>query len=275
MTSFTADMMPTLSSTPLYFVHISDTHIGPTRSFELYGCNSYNNAKRIVETLNALPTQPDFVIHTGDIVAHPDEAAYRLAESVFSALHVPIYYVVGNHDASKDIHAFLTIGEKADYCIDTDVLSYSFERKGIRFIVLDARGMDEIDPHGILEAHQFDVLTTGLSRDDASVVIVLHFPPLKLDSLWLDTDMLLLNGEKLHEELVPFRERVRGVFYGHVHRGIQVLRDGILYSSVASTGRQFFAWPNDGKMQADLHHPPCFNFVTLTGGKTIVKEHSI
>lgn len=267
-------MMPTLSSTPLYFVHISDTHIGPTRSFELYGCNSYGNAQRLVETINALPMQPEFVIHTGDVVAYPDEAAYRLAESVFSALRVPIYYVVGNHDRSRDIHAFLTIGEKADYCIDTDVLSYSFERKGIRFIVLDARGPDEIDPHGVLTDHQFDFLDKEMSKDEAPTVLFVHFPALALDSRWLDEDMLLVNGVRLHQALVPFRERVRGVFSGHVHRGIQVMKDGILYSSVASTGRQFYSWPDDRKMQPDIHHPPCFNFVTMVDGQTIIKEHT-
>jgi 3',5'-cyclic AMP phosphodiesterase CpdA len=260
---------------PLYFVHISDTHIGPTREFELYGCNSFVHATTIVQTINALPTLPAFVIHTGDIAALPDERAYRLAEEVFGKLKVPIYFVAGNHDLSKDVHTFLTMGEKSASCVDVDLLSYSFERKGYRFITLDARGPDEIDPHGVLGSHQFDFLKQELERDSMPVVVFVHFPPLRLDSLWLDEEMLLLNGDLLHEMLVPFRDRIRGVFYGHVHRGIQVLKDGILYSSVASTGGQFHAWPNERKMQPDEHHPPCFNFVTLVDGKTIIKEYSL
>lgn len=264
-----------MSSSPLYFVHISDTHIGPTRQFRLYESVSYANAQRIVEAINALTPQPDFVIHTGDIVALPDDTAYRLAEEVFGTLRPPIYYVVGNHDSSKDIHTFLTMGEKADYYVDVNLLAYSFEQKGNRFIILDARGSDEIDPQGVLGTHQFDFLESQITKDEMPVVVFVHFPPLNVDSFWFDESMLLLNGELLHHMLVPVRDRVRGVFYGHVHRGIQILRDGILYSSVASTGGQFSAWPHDRTMQLDVHHPPCFNFVTLVDGKTIVKEHAI
>jgi len=262
-------------SSPVYFVHISDTHFGPTRDFELYGNVSYKNAERLVETINSLPTQPDFVVHTGDVVSNPDVEAYKLAAGVFSHLNVPIYFVNGNHDTAKGIHAFLPMGKKEEFSADTSFLSYSFELKGHRFITLDARGPDEIDPHGVLRTHQFDFLRREIERDSKPFVVFVHFPPLKLDSIWLDESMLLLNGELLHQMLVTVRDKVRGVFYGHVHRGIQILKDGILYSSVASTGCQFCAWPSDKKVQFDLYHPSCFNFVTLTGSQTIIKEHTI
>lgn len=262
-------------SRPVYFVHISDTHFGPTKDFELYGCNSYTNAARMVEAINALPTQPDFVVHTGDVASNPDEQAYRLAAEVFERLQSPIYYVTGNHDSSTLIARFLRMGEKRNASTDAQKLSYVFDLHGYRFLTLDARGPDEIDPHGVLGGHQFEFLQSVLDRDAMPLTLFVHFPPLELDSLWLDREMLLLNGRQLHEMLVPHRQRICGVFYGHVHRGIQVAKDGILYSSVASTGGQFSAWPHQKNMQLDAHHPPCCSFVTIVEGKTIVKEQCL
>lgn len=261
-----------MSSSPLYFIHISDTHIGPSRVYELYGANTYLNAVRLVQTINTLPLVPDFVLHTGDVAAAPDERAYLLASEIFGQLTVPIYFVTGNHDSAALIKKYLKMGEMEVVPLP-DYLSYTFEKKGYRFVALDARGPDEIDPKGILEEHQFTFLQKQLERDAMPVAVFIHFPALPLDSRWLNNTMLLINGERFHRLLVPHRQRLRGVFFGHVHRGMHVLQDGVLYSSVASTIGQFTAWPDEENVRLDLDHPPCFNLVTLTDGRTIVKEH--
>ncbi len=64
---------------PVYFVHLSDTHFGPTKEYSRQGHRSLPYARRVIEMINSLPTQPDFVIHTGDVTTHPTEEAYRLA----------------------------------------------------------------------------------------------------------------------------------------------------------------------------------------------------
>lgn len=260
---------------PLYFIHISDTHFGPTKDFEHYGTNAYNVASRMVDAINSLPLTVEFVIHTGDVTNHPEEEAYELAEEVFSRLKAPIYYVTGNHDTSLGINSFLKMGAKTDCSPDKNLVSYSFEKQGFRFIALDSRGPDEIDPRGVLPLHQFDFLEREIQKDDKPFVVFIHFLPFKADSIWLDEAMLLLNGDLLHEKLLPVRNRVRGVFFGHVHRGMQIVKDGILYSSVASTIGQLNTFPSDAKATIDFQHPPCFNLVTLIGDKTIIKEHSI
>jgi 3',5'-cyclic AMP phosphodiesterase CpdA len=260
---------------PLYFIHISDTHFGPTKNFEHYGSNAFDVARRMVETINALPVDIDFVMHTGDVTDYPDRATYTLAEEAFSRLKPPIYFVTGNHDTSLGINTHLTMGAKTDCSSDQNIVSYSFEKKGFRFITLDSRGPDEIDPRGVLPLHQFDFLEREIHKDDKPFVVFIHFLPFTADSLWLDEGMLLLNGGLLHETLLPVRHRVRGVFFGHVHRGMQLLKDGILYSSVGSIIGQLNTFPGDAKATIDFQHPPCFNLVTLINGKTIIKEHSI
>jgi Icc protein len=259
----------------LRFVHISDTHIGPDRGFELYGARTFQSATDLVAAIQQLPFEPDFVLHTGDIVASPHPECYMLAREVFSGLAPPVYFVTGNHDCATDIHRFLHQGPCDHATEKKEILSYTFSRNGFQFLTLDARGPDHIDPHGILSQEQLSLARDTCIPAGGPLSVFIHFPALPLDSAWLNSNMLLLNGADFHRTLLPARDRLRGVFFGHVHRGMQVMADGILYSSVGSSFRQFTSWPDSSKVEFDQVHPPCFNVVTLTPSQTTVKEHTI
>lgn len=258
----------------VYFVHITDTHIGPDRDYQRHDHEPYPCAQRLVEIINNLPVRPDFVVHTGDIVYDPDPDAYRLAAQLFSQLQAPIYYVVGNHDRARNIHHFLPMGPKEDLAADRDTLSYAFTVKGYRFLVLDARGDDEIDPHGFLGEAQLDIVRREATADGPPLTVFTHYPVLPLNSIWMDAHMLTIDGHKLHEALLPARDRLCGVFYGHVHQPMQTQRDGILYVSGASVFAQFLAWPDDIDIQFDPPALPGYGFVHLIPGQTIIHQHT-
>ena len=259
---------------PVYFVHISDTHFGPTADYSRHGHCPLPCARRLVAIISHLPQRPDFVIHTGDVVANPDAAAYRLAAETLALLEPPIYYVVGNHDTAADIRRYLTMGPREDVDDDPGRLSYAFEVKGHRFLVLDACGPDEIDPHGLLPDSQMEVVAREVGPHGPPLTVFLHYPVLPMDSIWMDENMLLLNGEALHQALRSARKRLRGVFYGHVHQHMQIERDGIRYTSVASAFSQFAAWPKDIDVQFDSDAPPGYGFVHLLPSQTIVHHRS-
>ncbi len=268
----------------VYFAHISDTHIGTTADFTRHGHASLPCAKRMVEIVNTMPIRPDFVIHTGDVVAEPQSSAYRLAAEVFAALEVPIYYAIGNHDTAADIRRYLPMGPLEAAGSDPSRLSYTFEVKGYRFLILDARGPDEIDPQGLLPSSQLELVSQeaiahGMPDNKLPVnmlplVIFIHYPVLPLNSIWMDNNMLIANGEELHRALIPARNRLRGVFHGHVHQHMQSTRDGIQYYSVASVFSQFAAWPNDVDTRFDPEHQPGYGFVHLLPEQTIVHQHT-
>ena len=257
---------------PVYFVHLSDTHFGPTKEYSRQGHRSLPYARRVIEMINSLPTQPDFVIHTGDVTTHPTEEAYRLAAETFSRLEFPVYYCTGNHDRSADIHRYLPMGPKEDCQPGTDTLSYTFEVRGERFLVLDARGPDQIDPHGLLSPQQLDVLRREATPDGPPLSVFTHYPALRLNAPWMDANMLIFNGEEMHQALLPARDRLRAVFYGHVHNSMQTIRDGILYCCVASTFAGFTTWPTEEMIRADHDAMPAFNFVQLLPDQTIIQQ---
>lgn len=262
-----------MRSETVYFVHISDTHFGPTADYGRNGFIPYPCAQKLVDLINHLPTKPDFVIHTGDVATHPTPEAYTLAAETFARLTVPIYYVVGNHDTARHIHHLLPMGPKVDLSDSLDVLSYAFEVKGHRFLVLDGRGPDEIDPHGLFSEAQLELARREATPDGPPLTIFMHYPLHPLNSPWMDQNALALNGAVMHQALLPARERLRGVFYGHIHQAMQTLRDGILYVAGASAFAQFTAWPTDQEPYSDADYPPGYSFVHLLPEQTIIRQH--
>ncbi len=254
------------------FIHISDTHIGPSKDFELQGVNTYNPFQKVLEGIQSLPFQPDFIIHTGDIAADPDRQSYSLFASMVKDIHIPFYYVTGNHDESAMIKSELQIGEKED--LMTDNLVYRFEVSRRRFLVLDGRGPREIDPHGTISDEQFDIIDKELSKDQP-LSIFIHFPLLPIDCSWVDRDMLLFEGDRLHDLFAAHAEKINGVFFGHLHRGTTVIKDGVRYSSVASTCLQFGLLPGQDQPTFEDHKRGYFNIVTIEDGKMVVKEQSV
>lgn len=255
------------------FIHISDTHVGPTQAYGRDGHRSYPSVVKLVDILNTLPVTPDFVVHTGDVAADPDEAAYALAQDVFTRLKMPIYYVTGNHDRSQMIREFLPMGPLVPLVDDPDVLCYRFDVKGYRFLVLDGRAPDELDPHGLLSEAQLQAVQAEATSDGPPLAVFVHFPVWPLHAPWMDAHMLIINGARLHEALLPARARLRGVFHGHVHQSMQTTRDGITYTAVPSTYSQFTAWPTDWQAGHDTDYPPGFNVVQLLPEQTIVHQH--
>jgi 3',5'-cyclic AMP phosphodiesterase CpdA len=258
----------------VYFVQITDSHIGPTREFERDGHRPLPYAETVVELINQLPLRPDFVIHTGDIVDEPDPHSYRLAAATFSRLNIPIYYVNGNHDRSEDIRHFLPMGPGVESAGGPETLAYAFNVKGHRFLVLDGHGPEEIGPQGILSDAQLTWIREEAQPVGPPLTIFVHFPALPLDSPWMDENMLLINGMAFHEALRPAADRLRGVFYGHVHQHMQTLREGVLYVSAASLFIQLGAWPTDIDIRFYPERPPGFNFVHLLPAQTIIHQHS-
>lgn len=258
----------------LQVIHISDTHLGPTPDFEVRGACPHARLERLVEGILGLDFTPDFVIHTGDVANDPHPDAYRLAAAQFARFPCPVYSVVGNHDAAAMMRGALVLPPAEPLASDPDRLAYRFDRDGVRFFVLDARMPDPEEPHGVLPEPQLEALTANLAAWTGPFAVLLHFPPFPIGSPWIDKFLALRNGEALHRAIVNAGPaRCRGVFFGHLHRGIQIYRDGILYAAVSSPACQFSAGTRDERVAFDPECPLPFNHLTFTADGTIVKEH--
>jgi 3',5'-cyclic AMP phosphodiesterase CpdA len=274
-------------------LHISDTHwssepIAP-------GIDSRSRLDALCDWIQAFSDPIDFIAHTGDwvhrghIASDPgrstQEAWRRLAK-----LGIPILTAVGNHDNRKTLSECMLESLPSHLkiqCIHAhpDRLDYwfSLDRGNLAqesFLVLDARGAQEIDPRGELSEQQIVAIEELFRRDPSRTwTIFLHYPPIALDCDWIDRTMLIQNGERLHAVFSANSYRIRGVFFGHIHRPICCLRDGVLYASTGSTAMHFPNLPGATKavMQSD---PVAFaNYIRINNSGALVKTqwtiHSI
>lgn len=265
--------MPTTTDS-VTIIHISDTHIGPADDYARHGQVSLPSAANVIGAINALPAKPDAIVHTGDIVTDPDPRSYRRAAKHFEAFDVPIYYVVGNHDRAVDIESHLPMGPRERLCDDPALLTYAFEIRGHRFLIVDARAPDQMDPHGLVGERQMEIIRREATPDGPPLTVFIHFPIWPMNALWFDRNMLVLNGEEFHAALLPARPRLRGVFHGHVHMPMQTYRDGIMYGAAASTFCNFAAWPDVADVEVSPY-PPAFNRLVLLPNQTLVYQHVV
>jgi Icc protein len=274
-----------MPKTLLQFVQLSDTHLlmpgvkpyfgDITADLDLYArqilalpYHPIEATEAAIREINALPFQIDFVLHTGDIgndLKKPEE--YTFLRDLFARLKYPIYYLPGNHDDVKLVQSGLQGRDSAM------PFEYEFERNGVQIACLDSNGTNP--PHsGWLDESQLEWLETiCMAEDDRPLIVALHHHPIPIDVPWLD-ELALLNGDAMHKILLKARHRLRGVFYGHIHHAVDVVRDGIVYSAARSAYSQFIGWP--GYQVASLEEgAQCgFNVVTISENQTYVRRHN-
>jgi Icc protein len=260
------------------FIHISDTHIAPDPGFTRDGASATASLEGLVEAINGLRFPIDFVLHTGDVAEDRSEGAYRLARGILSRLRLPVHYVAGNHDDPGLLQRVLLGREPSRARLD-----YRLEIGGIQVAVLDSRGPR--DPAGTLTDEQLESLRKLCVPAGPPLVIAIHHPPLPLDTPWLDEgwqiaagrtpNMLIDRGTEFQDAVVPARERLRGVFFGHVHRAFEIHHRGILYVSAPSGFNQLLSWPDQAAPGASPAEPAGFGVVTVTEDRTIIRQHTI
>jgi hypothetical protein len=190
-----------------YWVQLSDSHWG----FEGPPVNpdAKGTLKKAVEEVNSLSHQPDFVVFTGDLTHTTDdpvERRKRMTEfrDIVAGLNVKtVNFMPGEHDASLDRGKAYRefFGEP----------NYTFEHKGIHFIVLD----NVSDPAAMIGEAQLGWLKADLAKLDkkARIVVFTHRPLFDLYPQW---DWATRDGAKAVELLMPFANVT--VFYGHIHQ---------------------------------------------------------
>ncbi len=160
-----------------YFLQLSDTHWGfkgpPNPEADV-------TLKNTVSLVNALQRQPDFIVFTGDLTHTTDdgdERRKRLGEfnQIVKGLSVKnMRFMAGEHDAALDAGAAYQefFGE----------LHYTFDHKGIHFIVLD----NVSDPGAAIGKNQLAWLRSDLEKLDVEqpIVVLTHRPLFALYPSW-------------------------------------------------------------------------------------------
>jgi 3',5'-cyclic AMP phosphodiesterase CpdA len=255
-------------------VHLSDTHIGPTADYALFGAVTAPRLEAIVAAINAIPDPVDFVIHTGDVARDPERESYELTSDIIKKLQAPLFMVTGNHDDARMLRERFSNPQSA-YFPNSDRMAYSFTMSDEQFIVLDAEPDPAVPSQATLPVEQLEMLTQLLRSHVGYTTVFVHYPLLSLECAWTDDHMMLTNGSAAHQQLMPFASTLRGVFFGHVHRDVSMISDGILYRCTGGTSFATNLWPSLPKPTFDEAMYPRYSYVSLVGTQTIIKDHPI
>jgi 3',5'-cyclic AMP phosphodiesterase CpdA len=189
-----------------YFVQLSDAHWG----FEgPPNPDARGTLPKAVAAVNALEPQPDFIVFTGDLTHTTDDPAERRRrmgefKGIVAGLHVrDVHFMPGEHDASLDHGAAFQ-----EFFGSTH---YTFDHKGVHFIVLD----NVSDPAGKIGDAQLAWLAADLGKTDLArpIVVFTHRPLFDLYPQW---DWATRDGAAAVDLLMPHPHVT--VFYGHIHQ---------------------------------------------------------
>ena len=211
----------------LSFLQISDSHIGFSKDANKDVTATF---KAALDRINAMPTPPSFLLHTGDLtqLSKPEEFD-TLGELIKGCRTKDVFYVPGEHDVLEDGGKLF----RQRFSKDSQGAGwYSFDKNGVHFIGLvnvvnlQAGGLGQLgdDQLAWLEA---DVKGLGSSTP---IVVFAHIPLWAVYPQWGW-------GTSDGERALGFLKRFGSVtvLNGHIHQVMQKVEGNVAFHTALST----------------------------------------
>jgi Icc protein len=220
------------------FVQISDSHIGFARPENPDVLGTF---AKTIATINALPQQPAFVVHTGDVTHLSKPAQFDAAKQVLSTLKAPLIVLPGEHDVIGSPRGFFDAFARPEAPNGW----FSFDQGGVHFLSLVNVFNFEVD--GKLGNDQLDFVEKDLAAQKTSTPIVVfgHVPLYALYPPWGWTTQ---DGARVLAALRRYDAVT--VLNGHIHQIIQHTEGNIRFATAAAT-----AYPQPAPGTADKPGP--------------------
>jgi Icc protein len=226
------------------------------------GAYVFESGRRLIEEINALPVDVDFILHTGDVAFDPDDdTEYLPIKELFSSSRFPVYYQPGNHDHSAYLQQHLSHLNDVLPTFD-----YELPTPNVQVICLDSS-------LGFLNDGQLEWLQSRIaSGDTRPLIVTLHHNIVSYGDFFGD-GVILRNHDEAHAILKSARPRLLGVFYGHMHMSMDTVQDDIHYFCCPSTYMQFDVFPgSDSTRGVETQSLPGFNLVTVMSDSLHVRR---
>ena len=214
----------------LTFVQISDSHIGFSKApnWDVAG-----TLKQAIAKINAMPTAPAFLLHTGDLTHLAKPAEFDAVAQILKGVKAEqILYVPGEHDVDGDDNKmYLERFGKGTRGTGW----YSFDYKGVHFIglvnVANAKSGSG-SGLGVLGQDQLDWLKKDVAGlgDRTPVVAFAHVPLWAVYEKW---GWATKDSEQALTLLKRFGSLT--VLNGHIHQIMQKIEGKVAFHSARST----------------------------------------
>ena len=217
------------------FAQISDSHMGFNKPANPDVAATLQAA---VDKLNALPTAPEFLLHTGDVshLSRPDQ--FDAVDQILkSAKAKDVFFVPGEHDVIDDDGK----GFLERYGKGTQGSGWqSFDKKGVHFIGLVNVMNLKAGGLGNLGAEQLAWLANDVKnlKHSTPIVVFAHIP---LWSVYPEWGWGTEDGAQALALMKSFGSVT--VLNGHIHQTLQKVEGSVTFHTAASTA---FPQPHPG-----------------------------
>ena len=179
-----------------------------------------------IDKIDALPTAPDFLIHTGDLTHSSKPGEFDALAHLLGSKR-QVFYVPGEHDTSVDDGKLYL----ERYGKDSKGSGwYSYDHKGVHFIGLV--NVVELEGMGKLGQPQLDWLKADLKALPAStpIVVFAHIPLWAIYPTWGW-------GTSDSEQALALLKRFGSVtvLNGHIHQVMQKVEGNVSFHTAMST----------------------------------------
>ena len=220
-------MHPSKLKGELSFVQISDSHMGFNKAANPDVAATLQVA---IDRINALPTPPAFILHTGDISHLSKAAEFDMVDQMLKGASAKdVFFVPGEHDVLTD--------NGKDYLDRYGKASqgggwYSFEKNGVHFIGLVNVMNLKAGGLGTLGPEQLEWLEKDVKRLKSStpIVVFAHIPLWAVYPEWGW-------GTEDSTQALSYLRRFGSVtvLNGHIHQTMQKVEGNIKFHTATST----------------------------------------
>ena len=232
-----------LAKDELFFVQISDSHIGFSKAAN---ADVTATMQAAIAKINALPVQPSFLLHTGDISQLAKPSEFDTADQVLRESRTKdVFFVPGEHDVGTDngVSYLDRYGRKSQRVGGASGW-YSFEHSGVHFIGLVNVFNLKAGGLGSLGAEQLEWLEKDVKHLASStpIVVFAHVPLWTVYPAWgWGTE----DGARALGYLRKFGSVT--VLNGHIHQTMQKVEGNVTFHTALSTA---FPQPRPGTAPA-------------------------
>jgi 3',5'-cyclic-AMP phosphodiesterase len=217
------------------FVQISDSHMGFNKPVNP---DVVATLQAAIDKINALPTAPDFLLHTGDISHLSRAEQFDTVDQVLkSASAKDVFFVPGEHDVLDDngksyLERYGKNTQGAGW--------YSFDKKGVHFIGLVNVMNLKAGGLGTLGGEQLEWMESDVKhlKSSTPIVVFAHIPLWSAYPEWgwgTDDSAQALGYLKKFGSVT--------VLNGHIHQIMQKVEGNVTFHSAMSTA---FPQPKPG-----------------------------
>ena len=251
------------------FIQITDTHLAPPTE-AVHGLDPRARLDACIGDVNAHHGDAELCIITGDLAHGGQIEAYENLKDCLSALSIPYYLLIGNHDNRQNFRQVFP----EVICDDNGFVQSVIDTTAGPFVLLDT--VLEIQENGGHWGEYCDRRAVWLKAqlEEAgarSVYIFMHHPPFEIGLPSLD-NLKLRDASAISTALGDFN-CLRHLFFGHVHRPISGSWRGIPFSTLRGTNHQVPFDFETAPRVPKSHEPPAYGVVFLKPETVVVHSH--